>query len=80
MAYATKLNHPEIAHEAPQQFIKLSAVKELTTLSTSEIYRRIATGNFPKQVMLGPKSSVWVMLEIFEWQRAQIEAREGQKK
>ncbi|MVW90087.1 AlpA family phage regulatory protein [Pseudomonas sp. PB101] len=53
--------------ERPLRFIKLAEVKVLTTLSTSEIYRRIAAGRFPKQVMLGPKSAVWIEAEILAW-------------
>lgn len=53
--------------ERPLRFIKLSGVKALTTLSTSEIYRRIAAGRFPKQVMLGPKSAVWIEAEVVAW-------------
>lgn len=55
------------AVEQPRRFIKLGEVKVLTTLSTSEIYRRIAAGRFPKQVMLGPKSAVWIEAEIIAW-------------
>ncbi|MBC3337525.1 AlpA family phage regulatory protein [Pseudomonas proteolytica] len=53
--------------ERPLRFIKLGEVKALTTLSTSEIYRRIAAGRFPKQVMLGPKSAVWIEAEVIAW-------------
>ncbi|WP_339425185.1 helix-turn-helix transcriptional regulator [Pseudomonas proteolytica] len=54
------------------RFIKLAEVKALTTLSTSEIYRRIAAENFPKQVTLGPKSVVWIEAEILSWCEARI--------
>ena len=53
--------------DQPMRFIKLGTVKTLTTLSTSEIYRRIAAGRFPKQVMLGPKSVVWIEAEVIAW-------------
>lgn len=56
-----------IQPERPLRFIKLGEVKALTTLSTSEIYRRIAAGRFPKQVMLGPKSAVWIEAEVIAW-------------
>ena len=42
--------------QRPRRFIKLPKVKDHTSLSTSEIYRRIAAGTFPIQVVLGPKS------------------------
>ncbi|UVE19654.1 AlpA family phage regulatory protein [Pseudomonas sp. LS44] len=56
------------------RFIKLPEVKWLTTLSTSEIYRRIAAGTFPKQVMLGPKSAAWIEDEVLVWREACIRA------
>lgn len=60
-------------------FIKLHEVKALTTLSTSELYRRIAAGTFPRQVMLGPKSAVWIEAEILAWCNARITASRGEK-
>ncbi|MBF7731123.1 helix-turn-helix transcriptional regulator [Pseudomonas sp. N040] len=57
-----------------RRFIKLHEVKSLTTLSTSEIYRRIAAGTFPKQVSLGPKSVVWIESEVLAWCEVQISA------
>ncbi|WP_282410555.1 AlpA family phage regulatory protein [Pseudomonas sp. PS02303] len=58
---------PSASAENPRRFIKLGEVKTLTTLSTSEIYRRIAAGRFPRQVMLGPKSAVWIEAEVIAW-------------
>ena len=58
------------AHTSPTQprrFIKLPTVKDHTSLSTSEIYRRIAAGTFPAQVTLGPKSVVWIEAEVLAW-------------
>ncbi len=53
--------------QAPRRFIKLAQVKDYTSLSTSEIYRRIAAGTFPKQIRLGPKSVVWDESEVLAW-------------
>lgn len=50
-----------------RRFIKLPKVKAITSLSTSEIYRRIAAGTFPAQVTLGPKSVAWIESEIVQW-------------
>lgn len=47
--------------------IKLPEVKRRTTLSTSEIYRRIEVGEFPKQVKLGAKAVAWLEHEISAW-------------
>lgn len=51
----------------PPRFIKLAKVREYTSLSTSEIYRRIAAGTFPAQVTLGPKSVAWIESEVADW-------------
>lgn len=50
-----------------RRLIKLAEVKALTTLSTSEIYRRIAAGTFPAQVILGPKSVAWKLESVNGW-------------
>ena len=64
--------------EQPRRFIKLREVKTLTTLSTSELYRRIAAGTFPRQVMLGPKSAVWIEPEVMAWCAERIAASRGE--
>ena len=51
----------------PRRFIKRTDVEKLTTLSTPEIYRRIAAGTFPAQVTLGPKSVAWIEAEVLAW-------------
>ncbi|MDD2159819.1 AlpA family transcriptional regulator [Pseudomonas sp. MIL19] len=53
--------------QLPRRFIKLPKVKDYTSLSTSEIYRRIAAGTFPAQVNLGPKSVAWIEAEVLAW-------------
>jgi prophage regulatory protein len=60
--------------EQMHRLIKLAEVKALTTLSTSEIYRRIAAGTFPPQVKLGPKSVAWPQAAIDAWCDFQITA------
>lgn len=57
----------ESAPVTPRRFIKLPKVKDYTSLSTSEIYRRIAAGTFPAQVNLGPKSVAWIEAEVVAW-------------
>lgn len=56
-----------VSAKQPRRFIKLREVKALTTLSTSELYRRISAGTFPRQIMLGPKSVVWLEAEVAAW-------------
>lgn len=64
-------------NQTPRRFIKLAEVKTLTTLSTSEIYRRIAAGTFPAQVTLGPKSVAWIESEVLAWCDALVAQRKA---
>ena len=66
------------ATPSPRRFIKLAEVKALTTLSTSEIYRRITAGTFPAQITLGPKTVVWLESEILAWCEHRIAASRGE--
>lgn len=61
-----------------RRFIKRAKVIDHTCLSTSEIYRRIAAGTFPRQVMLGPKSVVWIEAEVLAWCEARISESRGE--
>lgn len=63
-----------ISPQHSPRFIKRQAVEEITGLSCTEIYRRIAAGTFPAQVHLGPKSVVWIEAEVNEWCIARIAA------
>ncbi len=66
------------AEAQPRRFIKLAEVRSLTTLSTSEIYRRIAAGTFPAQIMLGPKSVVWLESDVTTWINSRIAESRGE--
>ncbi len=64
----------------PSTLIKLPTVKGRTTLSTSEIYRRIEAGTFPKQIKLGAKAVAWLEHEVDAWIDARVaESVEGVK-
>ena len=59
------------------KLLRLPQVKSATGLSKSTIYSRIAEGNFPKQVPLGPRLVVWVESDIQNWISEQITAARG---
>lgn len=62
----------------PERFIKLPEVKRRTSLSTSEIYRRLETGTFPAQVRLGAKAVAWLDSEVQAWINQTVQTgREG---
>lgn len=78
MACPTNYTPSNEAAHAWRRFIKIGEVLKLTTLSTSEIYRRIAAGTFPAQVTLGPKSVVWIESEVLAWCDARISESRGE--
>ncbi|MCJ8168366.1 helix-turn-helix transcriptional regulator [Atopomonas sediminilitoris] len=80
MARKTSITSKQAAAPVSDQsrrFIKLAKVKDYTSLSTSEIYRRIAADTFPAQVTLGPKSVAWIEGEIMAWCES-LAARRGE--
>jgi prophage regulatory protein len=65
-----------MATHDPRRFIRIKEVLSITSLSQSELYRRIKTGTFPSQVKLAPGHSVWVQSEVDSWVAERItEAR-----
>ena len=57
--------------------VRLPQVKEMTCLSKSSIYRLMDSGDFPKQVLLGARSVVWVRSHIEEWCAQKVSAALG---
>ncbi len=55
---------------------RLPQVKVRTALSRSEIYRRIAAGDFPAPVKLG-RSSAFIASEVDSWITGRIAARDA---
>ena len=48
-------------------FVRLPQVKEMTCLFKSSIYRLMDAGDFPKQILLGSRSVVWVRFQVEDW-------------
>lgn len=79
----SKINRTTGTHRAPDSsqhhlpaLIRLPAVKRLAGLSTTEIYRRMAEGRFPKSVPLGAKAVAWIESEVRGWVASRIAERE----
>lgn len=52
----------------PEKFLMMADVLNLTSLSKTEIYRRIRQGKFPDRVRLGPQRVAWKLSDITAWQ------------
>ena len=59
------------------QIIRLKQVKAMTGLSRTTIYGFMSINEFPKQIKLGPKSSGWLIDEVDEWIKRQIQIRDN---
>ena len=57
--------------------LRLREVCRRTGKSRSEIYRRIAAGDFPSPVKLGERASAWVEHEVSAWIAERIAARDA---
>jgi prophage regulatory protein len=58
----------------PEKIIRLKAVKARCGLSRSTLYNRMAAGEFPSPIALGPRSVGWLESEINAWVAARINA------
>ena len=61
------------------QIIHLKQVKAMTGLSRTTIYRFMSINEFPKQITLGSKSSGWLIDEVDEWIKRQIQIRDNRQ-
>lgn len=69
----------ELAPSAPGalRLERLPRVRGRTGLSRSEIYRRIAMGEFPTPVKIGQRASAWNTAEIDQWIVERIAVRDA---
>ena len=68
-------NRRVLRRRTDMEFLKLNEVVQRTSLSRSEVYRRIHAGTFPNRITLGEGRVAWLASEVTAWQKAQIEAR-----
>lgn len=64
-------------HLLSLRLLRLPEVKARTGYSSSELYRRIAAGDFPAPVKLGERASAWPEHEVNAWCQARIAARDA---
>ena len=67
---------------SPQQlqlFIRLPEVRQKVGMSKSHIYKLMGSGDFPAQIKLSQKVSVWVASEIDDWIQEKIKQRDDEE-
>ena len=50
-----------------ERLLRISEVQEVTSLSRSTVLRRVAAGEFPRPVKLGPRAVAWRLSAVAEW-------------
>lgn len=56
------------------KLLRLPQVSAITGLSKSSIYSKVAEGDFPKQISLGPRTVAWLDSDIENWINSKIVA------
>lgn len=54
------------------RILRINAVLDMTGLSRSTMYRKIAAGNFPKQVKLSERCAGWRLSAVNDWMKNPI--------
>lgn len=73
--HVTLQSAPAHVQQLQTALIRRREVERLTALSRSRIYALMATGDFPKPVVLGAMSVAWLEIEIREWIASRIAGR-----
>lgn len=53
---------------------RLPVVMARTGLGRSSVYQKIADGDFPEMIQLGPRAVGWIAEEIEQWIQSRIDA------
>ena len=53
--------------EPADRIIRIKTVLEITGLSRSTLYRKIDTGDFPKQVKIAARCAGWRLSQVNDW-------------
>lgn len=57
----------------PQIILRRSQVQARTGISRSGIYQKMADGEFPKSISLGPRAVGWLESSIDAWIQTRVE-------
>jgi prophage regulatory protein len=62
-------------HESdpPDRLVRIEEVLRQTALSRTQLYMRMAKGDFPKSVKLGHRMVAWSLLAVQAWVTAKIQ-------
>ena len=61
------------AVQSPQVILRRTQVQARTGISRSGIYQKMADGEFPPSISLGPRAVGWLESSIDDWIQSRIE-------
>jgi prophage regulatory protein len=61
------------AHVAPLRLLRFTAVRDLTGLSRSTIWRLEHAGIFPRRIRISPNIVAWLETDVLAWIRAKVD-------
>lgn len=67
-----------VAVQSPQVILRRTQVQARTGISRSGIYQKMADGEFPKSISLGPRAVGWLESSVDQWIQDRITLSAGQ--
>ena len=64
-------------HNNQMQFLRLPQVMRRVGLSKPQLYKLITQNEFPSQIKICSRISVWLESDVVEWMQQQIVRHEG---
>jgi prophage regulatory protein len=64
-------------HNNQMQFLRLPQVMQRVGLSKPQLYKLITQNEFPSQIKICRRISVWLESDVVEWMQEQIVRHEG---
>lgn len=64
-------------HNNQMQFLRLPQVMQRVGLSKPQLYKLITQNEFPSQIKICSRISVWLESDVVEWMQEQIVRHEG---
>jgi prophage regulatory protein len=63
-----------------EKILRRPEVQEASGYKTSQLYAKIAAGEFPKPIKIGERAVGWIESEVAEWQKQRIARRDRRAK
>lgn len=59
------------------RLLSAKEVLQVTSISTSGLYRMMKFGTFPRSIQIGPQRVAWLESEVNEWVQQRVASRDA---